>query len=96
MRIDGAWLPCDGGRIYPVLSGEARAADGSWVEVQFLLDTGADRTVLGVDIWRQLGLPEGTVVVALDKFARAAGVAPKPSDTRPLATRAATQLLEES
>ena len=36
------------------------------------------------------------VVVALDKFARAAGVTPNPSDTRPLATRAATQLLEES
>jgi DNA-binding MarR family transcriptional regulator len=36
------------------------------------------------------------VVVALDKFARAAGVTPNLSDTRPLATRAATQLLEES
>ena len=36
------------------------------------------------------------VVVALDNFARAAGVTQNPSDTRPLATRAATQLLEES
>jgi Aspartyl protease len=57
MRIDGLWYPCDDGIIRPVLAGEVLAGDGSWVKAPFLLDTGADRTVLSADVLRALGLP---------------------------------------
>lgn len=46
MKIDGEWRPCDDGVLRPVIRGEALAADGSWVHTLFLVDTGADRTVL--------------------------------------------------
>ena len=45
MRIDGRWLVCDDGVRRPVISGEIRTADGSWEKSEFLVDTGADRTV---------------------------------------------------
>ena len=49
------------------------------------------------EILRRMGEEDRiAIVVALDKFAEAAGEAPNPSDPRHLATRAATQLLEES
>jgi len=47
MRINGKWLMCDDGVVRPVVRGEVLAADGSWERVEFLLDTGADRTVFG-------------------------------------------------
>ena len=46
MRINGKWLICDDGETRPVVEGLARLADGQWHEVLFLLDGGADRTVL--------------------------------------------------
>ena len=46
MRIDGKWLLCDDDVVRPVISGEILAASGSWEWVEFLVDTGADRTVL--------------------------------------------------
>ena len=45
MRINGDWLECDDGVIRPSVTGMVRLADGQWVEVTFLLDAGADRTV---------------------------------------------------
>lgn len=45
MRIDGKWLECDDGVIRPSVKGMVRLADGDWVDVTFLLDAGADRTV---------------------------------------------------
>ena len=45
MQINGEWLICDDGIVRPVVRGEILAANGSWVPVPFLLDTGADRTV---------------------------------------------------
>lgn len=45
MRINGEWLECDDGVIRPTVKGMVRLADGQWVEVTFLLDAGADRTV---------------------------------------------------
>jgi hypothetical protein len=51
MRIDGQWLPCDDGVIRPVVPGMVRLADGQWVEVAFLLDAGADRTVFSPDFF---------------------------------------------
>ena len=45
MRINGDWLECDDGVIRPSVKAMVRLADGQWVEVTFLLDAGADRTV---------------------------------------------------
>jgi hypothetical protein len=60
MVISGEWLTCDDGIERPVIRGEAQARDGSWVQVWFLLDTGADCTVLGGDILGLLDLPTDT------------------------------------
>src|SRR5262245_6564503 len=61
MRIDGAWRLCDDGFVRPVLDGEAQAADGTWIRVPFLLDSGADRTVFSADVFQILRLQtEGT------------------------------------
>jgi hypothetical protein len=57
MRIDGAWRLCDDGIVRPVIRGEIRARDGSWVQAPFLADSAADRTVFSVDVLRALGLP---------------------------------------
>ncbi len=56
MRIDGEWFVGDDGIARPVIRGEILAADASWVGAPFLLDTGADRTVLSAAILRLLGL----------------------------------------
>jgi hypothetical protein len=64
MRIDGQWLVGDDGVRRPVISGEIRAADGSWEKSEFLVDTGADRTVFSAATLARLDLqplvmPEG-------------------------------------
>jgi hypothetical protein len=43
-----------------VLRGEVLAADGSWVQLPFLVDTAADRTVFSADILATLCLPTTT------------------------------------
>jgi hypothetical protein len=45
MRVNGKWMLSDDGVIRPVVPGFVRAAGGHLVEVSFLLDAGADRTV---------------------------------------------------
>lgn len=55
MRINGTWHACDDGDFRPVIFGAMAAADGRWVSVPFLVDTGADRTVLSSDTYRRLG-----------------------------------------
>jgi hypothetical protein len=57
MRIDGAWRLCDDGIIRPVIRGEVRTPDGGWVQVPFLADTGADRTVFSADVLAALNVP---------------------------------------
>ncbi|MEP7338661.1 MAG: hypothetical protein ABI977_13065 [Acidobacteriota bacterium] len=57
MRINGKWLLCDDDVVRPVIRGELLAGDGSWKAVEFLVDVGADRTVLNADILSKLGLP---------------------------------------
>ena len=64
MRIDGLWLVCDDGVVRPVISGDIRTADGSWEQCEFLVDTGADRTVFSAATLAKLALqplamPEG-------------------------------------
>jgi Aspartyl protease len=56
MRLDGVWHLCDDEALRPVLHGEIRAADGSWIQTPFLIDTGADRTVLSADLLAALHL----------------------------------------
>ncbi|MCI0360305.1 MAG: hypothetical protein L0211_17650 [Planctomycetaceae bacterium] len=50
MRIDGEWLHCLDGGIRPVVRGELLGGDGQWHELELLIDTGADRTVLSSEI----------------------------------------------
>jgi len=56
MRIDGQWLWCDDGVMRPVISGESLAGDGSWEKIEFLVDTGADRTVFSMATLAKLAL----------------------------------------
>ena len=51
MRVNGEWVLCDDEVIRPVVPGIVRLADGQWVEVAFLLDAGADRTVFSPDFF---------------------------------------------
>ena len=46
MRVNGKWMLSDDGVIRPVVPGFVRVTGGQLVEVGFLLDAGADRTVL--------------------------------------------------
>jgi hypothetical protein len=57
MRINGEWLLCDDGVVRPAIRAELLADDGAWKAVEFLVDIGADRTVLNADILSKLGLP---------------------------------------
>jgi hypothetical protein len=57
MRIDGEWYVGDDGVARPVIRGEVLATNDTWVRAPFLLDTGADRTVLSAAMFRLLGLP---------------------------------------
>ncbi len=56
MLIAGEWLLCEDGVNRPVVRGKAQAADGTMHAEWFLVDTGADRTVLCADFVKQLGL----------------------------------------
>ena len=55
MRINGEWYACEDGIVRPVLRGEIFAADGSWVQALFLVDTGADCTAFSASILAALG-----------------------------------------
>jgi hypothetical protein len=56
MLIRGEWLLCDDGEFRPVVTGNVQAADGSLHSERFLIDSGADSTVLGVALLNKLGL----------------------------------------
>ena len=57
MLIVGRWLRCEDGVERPVIEANLPAADGSLRRVPFLVDTGADRTVLSAGAVQLLGLP---------------------------------------
>jgi len=59
MRFDGEWLLCDDGVARPVLRCEIRAADRSWRAAEFLIDSGADRTVFSANVLESLRLEVG-------------------------------------
>jgi hypothetical protein len=57
MRIDGEWLLCDDSVLRPVIRGEILESDGTWHPVaDFLVDTGADRTVFSAIVLASLRL----------------------------------------
>ena len=55
MLIKGDWLLCDDEIVRPVLRAEILARDQTWKAAEFLLDTGADRTVLSANVLAMLG-----------------------------------------
>jgi hypothetical protein len=57
MRIVGEWLVCNDGVTRPSLEAKVQAADGSLQCCVFLVDSCADRTVLGPDLLQDLGFP---------------------------------------
>jgi hypothetical protein len=54
MRVNGNWLLCEDGIARPVVYGFIQIVDGTWKEVVFLLDGGADRTVVSADFLEML------------------------------------------
>jgi len=56
MRIDGEWLQFNDGVLRPVIRAKVLTSDGRWHPAEFLVDTGADRTVLSAGTLSRLGL----------------------------------------
>src|SRR5579871_5267527 len=56
MLINGGWYLCEDGTVRPVIRGEIRTASGTWLELPFLIDTGADRTVICAAVLQATGL----------------------------------------
>ena len=57
MLFNGEWYLDSDGLLRPVIRGEVATGSGSWVQVVFLVDTGAERTVFSACILAALGLP---------------------------------------
>lgn len=56
MQINGDWLLFDDGVLRPVIRGEILASNGIWQPAEFLVDTGADRTVFSAPTLSKLRL----------------------------------------
>lgn len=56
MRFDGEWLECDDGIVRPTIRAEMSARGNVWRAVEFLVDTGADRTVISANVLESLDL----------------------------------------
>ena len=72
MQISGEWLLCDDDVHRPVIRGEVLASDGTWVPAEFLVDTGADRTVFSAGLLALLG---GSSAVTGERLSGLGGVA---------------------
>jgi hypothetical protein len=46
MLVNGLWKQYEDGELRPAVNAKVRTPDGSWKEVSFLLDAGADRTII--------------------------------------------------
>ncbi|HET6882050.1 MAG TPA: aspartyl protease family protein [Pirellulales bacterium] len=68
MEIRGEWYVCNDGVVRPILRGEVLAANGRWRGVEFLVDTGADRTVFTASLFAVLGLEPTQADVELNGF----------------------------
>jgi predicted aspartyl protease len=58
MFINGEWMICADEVCRPLIRGEIQTGNGKWESVAFLVDTGADRTVLSAPVLVKLGLPQ--------------------------------------
>ena len=56
MQINGEWLLFDESIMRPVIRGEILTSKQSWQPAEFLVDTGADRTVFSAATLSKLGL----------------------------------------
>ena len=57
MRIPGEWQLCDDGLTRPLVRAAVYGGDGRPVAEDFLIDSGADRTVLTLTLLTRLRLP---------------------------------------
>jgi len=57
MRFDGTWTMDAVGVTWPVVTAKVQKADAGWVECEFVVDTGAEITIIAAEIFHQLGLP---------------------------------------
>lgn len=62
MRVNGIWQRDNEGTLCPTVPVSLEAHDGSWRTVDFLVDTGTDRTVFSADLVAHLGLPQSSAV----------------------------------
>jgi predicted aspartyl protease len=56
MIVAGRWSLCEDGMVRPVVRASIKKDDEDWINVDFLIDTGADRTVFISQVAAQLGL----------------------------------------
>jgi predicted aspartyl protease len=56
MRINGEWLLFEDGVVRPVIRGEILGGNGLWIAAEFLVDSGADRTVFSASVLGALRL----------------------------------------
>jgi hypothetical protein len=54
MRIEGEWLLCDDGVVRPTVTVHVKGSNGRRESDRFLVDSGADRTVLSADLLHRL------------------------------------------
>jgi hypothetical protein len=54
MRVKGAWLSSEDGETRPIVPGLVRLTNNQWLEVSFLLDAGADRSVFSARFLQHL------------------------------------------
>ncbi|HTE18067.1 MAG TPA: hypothetical protein VK689_06765 [Armatimonadota bacterium] len=71
MLFNGEWYLCSDGVRRPVIRSEVLAQDGTWTPTFFLVDTGADRTVLSGAVLAILGLP----VIGFERLGGVGGIA---------------------
>ncbi len=57
MLIEGNWVLGDDNIVRPVIKCAVLAADGTWKPTEFLVDSGADRTVIMAPFLTELALP---------------------------------------
>jgi hypothetical protein len=57
MGIVGRWQACEDGVTRPIIVAKVQATDGGFHEDEFLIDTGADRTVFSTYFLKELGFP---------------------------------------
>ena len=71
MLCQGEWFQGSDGIVRPIVWAEVLGADGAWIKVPFLLDTGADRTVISAGVLHLLNL-QG--VQPLDRIGGVGGI----------------------